>query len=147
MLPNTTRETNSKFDLTDITQAVIWHEEDYDKVKQYFEIIRDYKQRRDKRLPKLIDCVDERIERFKNDQTIIEGPKPIEVVEKKDLVVAAGRTRCAELITGYSFETFDNMAVGTSQIPPQDSDFKLYEEVGRVSHHNKLVLYLRQVQS
>lgn len=126
------KNVTSKFDLTDVTQAVIWHEHDYDKIKHYFEVIRDYKQRRDKRLPLLIDCVDQRIERFKNDQTLVD-PKPIDVIEKRDLVVAAGRTRCAELITGYSFQTFDNMAVGTSQVTPQDSDWKLYEEVGRVS--------------
>lgn len=125
-------EVNSKFDYNDVTQAVIWHESDYDKVTKFFETIRDYRQRRDRRLPLLIESVDKRIERFQNDQTI-EGPKPIEVVEKKDLITAAGRSRAAELITGYSFATFDNMAVGTSQIPPQDSDFKLYAEVGRVS--------------
>ena len=129
----TRKDINSKFDLTDITQAVIWDKSDYNIVIKHFARTREAQQRKDRKLlMDLIDSVDITIDRFKNDQTLSD-PIPIEVIEKKDLVVAAGRTRCAELITGYSSETFDNMAVGTSQITPQDSDWKLYEEVGRVS--------------
>ena len=125
---------NSKFDYNDITQVVTWDKSDYNTVIKHFAKTREAQQRKDRRsLRDLIDSVDITIDRFKNDQTVHGGPKPVAMTEKKDLVTASGRSRAAELITGYSSLTFDNMAVGTSQIPPQDSDFKLYAEVGRVS--------------
>lgn len=123
----------AKVEYNDITQVVKWKPEDYDTVNKHFAWTRDAKQRKDKeKLLQLIDAIDFTIEHAKVGR-LTKGAQPLEIVEKKDRIVAAGRSRAAELITGESNQTFDNMAIGLSQIPPQDSDFKLYEEVGRVS--------------
>jgi hypothetical protein len=127
------KEVDAKVEYNDITHVVIWDKSDYEFVTKQFAKIRLAQERRDKSIEsQLIEKVDERIERFQNDRTPC-GVTPIDIVEKKDRVVAAGRSRAAELITGESDATFDNMAIGLSQIPAQDSDYKLYEEVGRVS--------------
>lgn len=125
----------AKVEYNDITQLVKWKPEDYDTVNKHFQRIREAQERRDKqRLGYLVQGVNSAIELSKTGQLPENAnAKPLEVLEKKDRIVAAGRSRAAELITGESNQTFDNMAIGLSQIPPQDSDFKLYEEVGRVS--------------
>jgi hypothetical protein len=127
------KEVDAKVEYNDITELVKWKPEDYDTVTEHFQWARDAQQHKNKKLLKdLFDAVDYTLNRFKTGDEL-SGPKPLEIVEKKDRVVAAGRSRAAELITGESDATFDNMAIGLSQIPAQDSDYKLYEEVGRVS--------------
>ncbi|HYK46576.1 MAG TPA: hypothetical protein VEV83_15475 [Parafilimonas sp.] len=126
-------DVEAKVEYNDITQIVKWKPEDWDTVNKHFIWTREAKERKDKKILKqLIDAVDYTIEHAKAGEST-HSAQPLEVVEKKDRIVAAGRSRAAELITGESKATFDNMAIGLSQIPAQDSDFKLYEEVGRVS--------------
>lgn len=59
--------------------------------------------------------------------------EPLAQTIKFDRVVNAGRTQAALLITGESGEHFDYLALGTSQTPVSDADYKLYNEVLRVN--------------
>jgi hypothetical protein len=126
-------DAEDEFAFNDITQGVIWDKSDWDSVQKYFALIRETNRRRIPHMRnKMIRLLDEEIERYQNDQTV-KLFQPIEVIEKIDKITNSGRTRAAELITKYSTKGFNFMAIGTSQAPPLDGDYKLGNEVGRES--------------
>jgi hypothetical protein len=125
----------------DITHAEIWDKSDFSKVKNVYRIIQkldhskayDYKRKKIAQFEYLL-------ERTRNDQTAVfsDGSRIEPLVKDivvKDRVTNSGRTRAAELIAGESAFRFDYAEVGTSQIPVEDSDYKLWAPVegGRIN--------------
>lgn len=121
---------DSKLEYFDVTQGVVWDLSDWDKIQNQFAKVRSATWRCDRpELKALINRFDDQLHRYQNDQT--SELEPLDVTEKIDRVPSVGRTRAAELICGMTTKLFSNMAVGTSQIPASDGDWKLYEEIGR----------------
>lgn len=81
----------------------------------------------------LINEYEQQLDRHWNDQTTHTIPEPIAQTLKFDRVLNSGRTLAASLITGERGDRFDYLALGTSQIPVTDADYKLYNEILRVN--------------
>jgi hypothetical protein len=81
----------------------------------------------------LINSFEQQLDRAWNDQTTHDIPEPLAQTVKFDRVVNSGRTLAASLITGERKDRFDYLALGTSQIPVSDADYKLYNEILRVN--------------
>ncbi len=128
------------FEINDITHAYSWDKSDFEFFKKKYALIRDFDKRRDiasKR--KLVADLETKLARVRNDQTAVDESannciiEPLNIVEKVDRVVNAGRTRAAELITGESGYRFDYAAIGISKLPVFDSDDRLGQEVNRIN--------------
>jgi hypothetical protein len=123
----------------DITHAYSWDASDLSYVQKVYSIIRNNDKRKDyteKR--KEIARFENLLTRRRNDQTAFDDlnnkyVEPIDIIEKKDRIVNAGRTRAAELIAGEAGNRFDYAGIGLSQVPVSDSDIQLFGEVNRIN--------------
>lgn len=127
--------TITSLDFLDITQGTTWQANDYPKIRKIYDQINFYKKKRmhvEKYL--LINEYEQQLDRYWNDQTTHDIiPEPIAQTLKFDRVLNAGRTLAASFITGERGDHFDYLALGTSQTPVTDADYKLYNEVLRVN--------------
>jgi len=126
-------ETTS-LDFLDVAQGVSWSDTDYPSIRKIYDLINFYQKKRmhvEKYL--LINSFEQQLDRHWNDQTMHEIPEPIFQTLKFDRVLNSGRTLAAELITGQRGDRFDYLALGTSQVPVTDADFRLYNEILRVN--------------
>lgn len=122
----------SNINFDDVTHAITWDKSDYVMVRKKFAMMRAAFNRRDRVAAlKLNEDFDNQIERIKNDQT--SEFEVLDIAEKRDKIPNPGRTRAAELITGWVLTTFDFMAIGTAKDDPTDGDFALLAEVGRAN--------------
>lgn len=130
----TTREVQSELNYDDITLGVVWDKSDYKFIQDHFKHVRQFLASRDYEAAlKMTNYMENEIIRYDDDQTPRWLYEPLSVSVKKDKVTNGGRTRAAELITGYSYKTFDYVAIGTSQVQPTDGDYMLANEIGRSS--------------
>ena len=119
---------------TDVAQGTTWQSNDYPAVRKIYKQINLAIKRRDpveKYL--LINSFENQLDRYWNDQTAHDIPEPIAQTVKFDRVVNSGRTLAASLITGERKDRFDYLALGTSQVPVSDADYKLYNEILRIN--------------
>jgi hypothetical protein len=117
-----------------VAQGVTWDKSDYTEVRKIYDLINFYKKKRrhiDKYL--LINSFENKLDRYWNDQTVTDIPEPLAQTLKFDRVLNSGRTLAASLITGERGDHFDYLALGTSQIPVTDADFRLYNEILRIN--------------
>ena len=124
----------TSLDFIDVTAGVTWSATDYTYIRKIYDLINYYKKKRmhiEKYL--LINSFEQKLDRFWNDQTVIDLPEPIAQTMKFDRVLNTGRTLAAALITGERGDRFDYLALGTAQTPVSDADYKLYNEVLRVN--------------
>ena len=124
----------TSLDFLDVAQGTSWQASDYPKIRKIYDLINFYKKKRrhiDKYL--LINSYEQQLDRCWNDQTTHDIPEPISQTVKFDRVLNSGRTLAASLITGERGDRFDYLALGTSQTPVTDADFRLYNEVLRVN--------------
>ena len=124
----------TSLDFIDVTAGVTWSATDYTYIRKIYDLINFYKKKRmhiEKYL--LINSFEQKLDRFWNDQTVIDLPEPIAQTMKFDRVLNTGRTLAAALITGERGDRFDYLALGTAQTPVSDADYKLYNEVLRVN--------------
>lgn len=133
------REVSSKLEYSDITHAYSWDQSDYDYIKKIYSQIKlldkfkEYSEKREE-----IARFERLLKRKRNDQTAYDDRydhriEPIDIIEKEDRITNAGRTRAAELIAGEAGNRFDYAAVGTSQVPVTDADYRLLNEVNRIN--------------
>lgn len=124
--------TDSEINFDDECHGISWHRNDFERVQKQFARMRDAFNRRDSAtLYKLNEHFDTQIDRIQNDQT--SEFEVIGITYRKDKIPNPGRTRAAELITGFVQTTFDFMAIGTARDEPEDGDFMLLAEVGRAN--------------
>jgi hypothetical protein len=124
----------TSLDFLDVAQGTSWNASDYSKIRKIYDKINYYQKKRkhiDKYL--LINSYEQELDRYWNDQTMHGIPEPIAQTLKFDRVVNSGRTLAASLITGERKDRFDYLALGTSQVPVTDADFRLYNEILRVN--------------
>jgi len=133
------REVSSRLEYSDITHAYSWDQSDYDYVKKIYSQIKlldKFKEYTEKRAE--IARFERLLKRKRNDQTAFDDRyahriEPIDIIEKEDRITNSGRTRAAELIAGEAGNRFDYAAVGLSQTPVTDADYKLLNEVNRIN--------------
>lgn len=126
----------TSLDFLDVTEGVSWDASDYPQVRKLYNLINHYiKKRMQTEKYLLINMYEQQLERHWNDQTVNTRiiPEPIFQTIKFDRVLNAGRTLAASLITGERSDRFDYLALGTSQVPVTDADFRLYNEILRVN--------------
>jgi len=124
----------TSLDFLDVAQGTTWQANDYPAIKKIYKQINLAIKRRDhigKYL--LINSFENQLDRYWNDQTAHDIPEPLAQTVKFDRVVNSGRTLAASLITGERKDRFDYLALGTSQIPVSDADYKLYNEILRIN--------------
>lgn len=124
----------TSLDFLDVTEGISWNRSDYPFIRKIYDLIRFYQKKRmhtEKYL--LINEYEQQLERYRSDQTIHDIPEPVAQTIKFDRVLNAGRTLAASLITGERNDRFDYLALGTSQVPVTDADFRLYNEILRVN--------------
>lgn len=130
---------SNKIGWYDITHAYVWDKSDYEIINREYRLIRRLHMQRDFEMKRLvIDNFEKQCERMRNDQSVYEPRenryvKYIDFIEKEDRVTNSGRTKAAELIAGEAVNRFDYASIGTSQIPVEDSDYKLWAEVSRIN--------------
>jgi hypothetical protein len=121
-------ELKERLEYSDVTYAYLWDKSDYEVIAKRYALIRFLdrtKNIKDKR--QLIEELEYELERSRNDQT--SDYEPLDFIEKLDRITNGGRGRAAELIAGEAANHFDYAHLGTSQIPVDDADSKLYAEV------------------
>lgn len=124
----------TSLDFLDVTQGTSWEAKDYPSIRKIYDKINLYKKKRrhiDKYL--LINSFEQQLDRYWNDQTTHDIPEPLAQTVKFDRVLNSGRTLAASLITGERGDRFDYLALGTSQTPVTDADFRLYNEILRIN--------------
>lgn len=124
----------TSLDFLDVTEGISWNRSDYQSIRKIYDLIRFYQKKRmhvEKYL--LINEYEQQLERYRSDQTIHNIPEPVTQTIKFDRVLNAGRTLAASLVTGERSDRFDYLALGTSQVPVTDADFRLYNEILRVN--------------
>lgn len=124
----------TSLDFLDVTQGTSWEVKDYPSIRKIYDKINLYKKKRrhiDKYL--LINSFEQQLDRYWNDQTTHDIPEPLAQTVKFDRVLNSGRTLAASLITGERDDRFDYLALGTSQTPVTDADFRLYNEILRIN--------------
>lgn len=119
------RAHSDKIKSFDVGYGAVWSKEDFEYAKRAFR-----KDRYDKTLMLL--------ERKLNDQTAFDDRvdrlcEPLQVAKKVDLVVNAGLTRIAELLTGESTTSFTHFASGTGTTAEAAGQTALVTELARVS--------------
>lgn len=118
----------------DKTIGLQWDVTDLDFVLKHYRKINMAKTKAEK--IKHVSQLDNLTNRYWNDRRIYDDlakkyRKPIDISYKEDRMTLGGMSKCADLITGDSTEYFGWFMVGTSQITPDVSDWKLYNEVAR----------------
>ena len=132
-------EVNDGLQYYDVTHAYSWDQSDYSYVKKIYDVIKFLdKQHEFNEKRAEIGRFERLLNRAVNDQTAFDSQhnkrvEPIDIIEKKDRIVNAGRTRADELIAGEAGNRFDYAAIGLSQIPVSDSDIQLFGEVNRIN--------------
>ena len=119
------RSASSTIRTHDVGVAAVWSKEDSDYA------FRSIKRDR-------FDETQRLLLRALNDQTSFDERvnkhcEPLQVAHKEDLVVNAGLTRIAQLITGESTTSFTHFAAGTGNTAEAAGDTALATELGRVS--------------
>jgi len=124
---------------SDVTRGIVWPASEYDFITKKYAAIRKLDERGNiSAKHKAIEELEAKLWRSINDQTAIDEQtgkryEPLDHTVKHDLITNAGRERLAELATRESNQTFDYMAIGIGQKPPEDDDRFLVSEVTRVS--------------